>query len=662
MSLAVHAARVEAAWEAADEVKRRWEAGGEPDTTAALAEFPALAEHRSVAIDLAYAEYRLRQKAGAAPDPAAFAARFPALRSSIRDMLDAHDRHAARPGVFAEPPADWPAVGSKVEGLELHAELGRGSFGRAYLALDPGVDRLCVLKLTPGGTAEARVIGRLAHPHVTDLYWARPVGGRTAVCMPFLGVATLADVIAGAFHGGDRPPASGLAILAAAEADDLTGQADRRSRPVVRPADSYLVGACAVGAKVAAAVAYLHGEGVAHGDLKPSNVVVGPGGAPHLIDFNLSGGLTPTAARGTPAYMAPEVLEATRGAGPIDGGRADLFSLGVVLFELVTGRHPFRACGNGSLTDLAAAVRRGPPPLPQAVPKPVTRVIAACLSPDPAARPASAADAAATLQAFVDRWRGRARRRRERIIQAACGVLAVALGLGGFGRLPPGDPFERGKRALRAGDVPGARNDFLAAHRQSRDPRALAFAAYCFAIEGDSRAAAGMGRQAIDGGADAPEVFNIVGYGLTQAGENAAAEQVLGETLDRAKGMRAALYNRAVARYRANLGKNGRVADTRSAADIAAVLAAPGPRSADLHYDAARIFAACSAADPSLHDRAIKQLQAAAAAGRDPSSFASEPVFKANLAADSRFGEICSGSCGPPEKNPPRLRLDEPPY
>src|SRR5207237_93847 len=120
-------------------------------------------------------------------------------RSSIRDMLDAHRLFVERPDLLAPPDEDWPAVGTCVEGLDLLAELGRGAFGRAYLAYDPATDRTCALKLAPGGEAEARVIGRLAHPHVTDVYWARRIGARTAVCMPFHGASTLADVLAAAF-------------------------------------------------------------------------------------------------------------------------------------------------------------------------------------------------------------------------------------------------------------------------------------------------------------------------------------------------------------------------------------------------------------------------------------------------------------------------------
>jgi len=162
--------------------------GAAPDAAAALAAHPDLARFKSVVLDLAYEEYILREKAGDAPDAGAFADRFPAYRASVRKMLDAHERMTSSPGCSTGG-GGLAGGRDKVEGLEVLTELGRGAFGRAYLAFDPTTDRLCVLKLAAGGAAEARVIGRLAHPHVTDVYWARPVGGRTAVCMRSSGSA-----------------------------------------------------------------------------------------------------------------------------------------------------------------------------------------------------------------------------------------------------------------------------------------------------------------------------------------------------------------------------------------------------------------------------------------------------------------------------------------
>lgn len=672
-----------AAWAAADRVKRRWRTGDAPDAAGAVAAHPELAGCRSVVIDLAYQEFLLREQAGEAPDPGSFAARFPDFRDSVRDMLDAHRLLTERPELLDPAAGDWPRVGERIEGLELTAELGRGAFGRAYLAFDPGTDRFCALKLAPGGAAEAQLIGRLAHPHVTDVYWARALGGRTAVCMPFLGVATLTDAIAAAFSGNaaGRPATAGV-ILKAAEAGGLAGQADRRSAPVVRADEPYLVGACAVGARIAEAVAYLHGRGVVHGDLKPSNVVVGPGGAPHLIDFNLAAGeMNPAAVRGTPAYMAPELIDAALGGRPVggtDGRPADLFALGVVLFELLTGRHPYRPDGDAALADLAAVARRGLAPMPGTIPAAVAAAVAGCLAPDPRHRPASAETVAAALDRYVTGRRSPGRRQRRLVVAITCIAVLCSLSPVGLPAAPVPDAattvapapaverppqtaddfFARGRELLQEGQPAAALPQFLAAHQRSGNAKALAFAAYCYALTAQARTAADMGRRAIKDGADSAELRNTVGYALIQSSRPAEAIPHLDEALRLSPNMQAARYNRALARHQQTLAPGGKP-DLRTADDIKAALAA-GPPSADLHFDAAQIYAVCSALDSTLCEAAIDQLCEAALAGKDPIRFRKDYFIFNKLGQHPRFQAACQTRRGPSPVKPIQLRLVEP--
>src|SRR5207244_981384 len=108
---------------------------------------------------------------------------------------------------------------------------------------------------------------------------------------------------------------------------------------VVRPGEPYHVGLAALLSRIADALRYLHECGASHGDLKPSNVVLGPGGHPYLIDFNLpaSGGRPAGAVGGTLPYMAPEQLRRMAGAGDraADPARADVYAFGVLAFELL---------------------------------------------------------------------------------------------------------------------------------------------------------------------------------------------------------------------------------------------------------------------------------------------------------------------------------------
>jgi serine/threonine-protein kinase len=159
--------------------------------------------------------------------------------------------------------------------------------------------------------------------------------------------------------------------------------------------------AAAIGATLAEALAAAHAQGVVHRDVKPNNVMIASDGSIRLLDFGLARGagidvttLTRTGAiLGTPGYMSPEQFDATG----VDE-RSDVYSLGVVLFELLTGRLPFRAA---SAIAVALAHKTEPPPLPRSlrpgIPAWLERIVLRCLEKDPARRYASAAELAAEL-------------------------------------------------------------------------------------------------------------------------------------------------------------------------------------------------------------------------------------------------------------------------
>ncbi|MBN9519736.1 protein kinase [bacterium] len=673
---AAPAADIEAARTLAKQLKQRWRQGAAPDAAAALADNPDLARNKSVVVDLAYEEFLLREQAGETPGLDSFADRFPAFRGSIRGALEAHRLLTERPDLLDPAAGPWPAAGEPFEGLDLLAELGRGAFGQAYLAFDPGTNRLCALKLTTGRSAEARVIGRLDHPHVTDVYWARAVGARTAVCMPFVGVSTLTDVISAAFpNPGDPAPALAGVILRAAESDDLTDRAVRRSAAVVAGGEPYAVGACAVAARVADAVAYLHREGVAHGDLKPSNVVIGPGGAPHLIDFNLSADeAAPPAARGTPAYMAPEMLDAALAGTPVTAAqtmRADLFSLGVLVYELLTGRLPFARDGNGGLAALAAAARAGRPEMPAGLPARAAATLSACLSADPARRPADAGAVTAALDRVVLAHRGRGRRGRRWAVGAGCGAL---LGLGAtaavvaLGRNEAGvastaeDYFTRGLASLEAGDLRSARADFEAAGARARNPKYPAYLAYTFALLDENVKSAEAAEKAIDDGGRTAEVLNNYGYALwwlDRQPDKAKAKARIAEALVLNPKLPAAKYNRALHALDAQLRAGRPGIDRLAVTDMRDVLAA-GLRSPDLHHHAAQVFAVGRDGDPGLGADAFAQVEAAIRAGKSRDLVANDPILTTKLGRLPGFGRATTVPQGTPPPNPPKYRLVEP--
>jgi eukaryotic-like serine/threonine-protein kinase len=212
------------------------------------------------------------------------------------------------------------------------------------------------------------------------------------------------------------------------------------------------------GSRLAEALAHAHDRGVLHRDVKPSNVLVTGDGLPMLLDFNLAGEpwadrqeFEPDHLGGTLAYMAPEHLDAVSGGDDdLLDARADVFSLGVMLFEALTGSRPFPSPKGNSVAEAlqrAAEDRRRVPPWicrdhPE-IPAPLERVIRRCLEPDPSARFPNASELAADLQAVADdaplKWtrepllvRGLRRARRswkKALLVALLAGSAVALGM-----------------------------------------------------------------------------------------------------------------------------------------------------------------------------------------------------------------------------------------
>jgi serine/threonine protein kinase len=451
----------------AEDVKAEWARRGRPDARAALAEHPDLAADRSLVLDLAYEEYCLRKEAGEDVDPEDFCARFPVYRTSVRRLIGAHELFEGNPQLLDEAPR-WPTAGESFGDYTLLRELGRGAFARAFLALERSTgDRPVVVKLSAEGGAEARTLGRLAHPHVVPVLSAhREAGaGLTAVCMPYLGNATLHDLLDRAFPAPDSPPPRRARVLL--EAIQATAHpADPAVEPPPPPPSRWLLrgryvdGVVHLAAQMAEALAFLHGRQVTHRDLKPSNVLLSPDGRALLLDFNLSaaGDVSDTRLGGTLPYMAPEQVEAFLRAGrkTEDGrrktadevsslpssvdARCDLFSLGVIVYELLTGVHPY---GPVPLTMppeqlarwLLERQRGGHTPLRRlnlAVDPAVARVVEKCLAPNPAQRPASA-EVADALKAHLDR-RLRPRRWLARLplllLLVGCLLLPIAYAAG----------------------------------------------------------------------------------------------------------------------------------------------------------------------------------------------------------------------------------------
>ncbi len=310
----------------------------------------------------------------------------------------------------------WPETGSDFMEFELLSLLGVGAAARVFLARQRNLgNRFVALKVSRFGGSEAEILGKLQHPHVVPIFSVHfePEQSLTAVCMPYLGGATLRDIGLRAFQDG-RPAKSVDVILEAARNCHQSGEFVRGEAPA-HPRlleGSYVDGIVHMMAELADGLAYTHDHQVMHRDLKPSNVLVTPQGRPMLLDFNLSSDAELEVSRmgGTLPYMPSEQIYATFFAEqPLEENdpRADIFSLGVILYELLTGHLPFPTSNSTaieSLHELLAAHSAGVPDIrernPDVSPE-LAELIESCLDPVSDMRPPTAADLAAQLRGLL---------------------------------------------------------------------------------------------------------------------------------------------------------------------------------------------------------------------------------------------------------------------
>lgn len=300
-------------------------------------------------------------------------------------------------------------LGEVVDDFEILGLLGEGSLARVYLARQVSLGRYVALKASAAQGAEARALAVLEHERIVRIFSASidPGRGLRLLCMQYVPGTSLEGVIRG-LRDPEGGPRDGRRILEIVDAlgphPVAINQAALRERELLERSGR-IEAACRIGAGLAEALAYAHGKGVLHRDIKPANILVDPYGRPLLADFNLASDPGPGDGAelfgGSLAYMAPEHLGAFDPRDPTTADavdeRSDIYSLGVVLFELLAGVHPFgRAAGSP-----AEARRRGAPSLraidPEVAPA-LDLALRRCLEPDPADRHASASELARDLE------------------------------------------------------------------------------------------------------------------------------------------------------------------------------------------------------------------------------------------------------------------------
>lgn len=230
------------------------------------------------------------------------------------------NRFARQHPLIEEDP--FPTVGKSFLHYTIVEELGQGGFARAYLAKQESLaHRLVVLKISSLFSDEPQKLARLQHANIVPVYSVHAVKGLEAICMPYLGRTTLLKVMN--VEDGRRCDLS----------HTLQGHGGKHVDTAI-----WLV------AQLAAGLAHSHERGILHRDIKPANVLLTDDGVPMLLDFNVSSESPLASASdrigGTFQYMAPEHLQAYDGAFTDVDQRSDLYSLGVILYELLTGELP----------------------------------------------------------------------------------------------------------------------------------------------------------------------------------------------------------------------------------------------------------------------------------------------------------------------------------
>ena len=438
------------------DLQERYQAGEQPSAAEYFQQFPELVADNEHILSLVYEEFCLLEDHQANPSVGEFCLRYAPWRDSLISQLVYHREFSQLVG-SDHSGVDYPAIGSRFATYQLRSVLGKGGAAQVYLATDDLGGRQVVLKVSSTIGQEPSILAQLEHRHIVPILTVAesPELGLRGICMPYRPGVTLDKVLLRILP--ENMPRRARFLTDMLDISREQREDEECHWPDFPDSGTYTEAVAWIGLAMAKALAYLHSKKIYHRDIKPANILLAYKEGPLLFDFNLAHSPSdPRQAQaalkgGTLPYMAPEQLKAFLDpkAWDLVAGPADIYALGLVLRELVTGQKP-----DLPRTDLPLAhaikdlhdrrheqlvsTRLARPEIPPSL----DAIILRCLAIDPADRYARATELSTDLHRFLKRqplayassqsplevlsnWIYRSRR----LIGVSCLVVAAGLAL-----------------------------------------------------------------------------------------------------------------------------------------------------------------------------------------------------------------------------------------
>lgn len=426
------------------DLEYRWQRGQKPRKVEDYAEqFPELGSGQSIAIELIHEELQVRMQAGDRVTEKEIHNRFPHQATVLCELMGgmavagtptctyfAETVKGTQVGTdvkLVEPELPTFHSGERVDDFELLTQLGKGAFAQVFLARQVSMERLVALKISAHKGSEPQTLAQLDHANIVRVFDQRVAKDPEArlLYMEVVPGGTLQEVVR-RVRVAEKQQRTGRLLLECVDQNlggsGVTSPTNSSNRHWIAGASWPMV-VCQLGVQLAEGLAYAHEKGVLHRDIKPANVLLTPEGAPKLADFNVSynGGRADESPEdtfgGSLVYMSPEQLQACHpvlgGSPQLVRGSSDVYSLGVMLWELLTGKRPFEDEPKDSSGELARIQRmidqrhyadfgKLAEQLPTDCPESLRQVLLRCLQPRKEERYSTAEEASRELQLCLD--------------------------------------------------------------------------------------------------------------------------------------------------------------------------------------------------------------------------------------------------------------------